>query len=184
MTAVSRLLSRDLVLSGAPVPFCLRLWRGGTWQRLPHEANGQVTGRQCSGSLLAARACSSTAPGTQVHRPLGTVAGRRLDRHREGAATYRDGLDGHGPAGPAASTRPPGPRTARRRRGGPPARCPGQRPGTVSRISRPFSRIREPAAMPHRQLIRTPIRVPADSGAPFKGPSNWAGVGMRLAYRA
>jgi len=36
-----------------------------------------------------------------------------------------------------AGTRPPGPRTARRR-GGPPARCPGQGPGTVSRISRPF----------------------------------------------
>jgi hypothetical protein len=70
---------------------------------------------------------------------------------------------------PARGHRPlPGPRTARCRRGGPPARCPGQRPGTVSRISRPFIRIREPVTPPHRQLIRVPIRVPADSGASFQ----------------
>ena len=95
--------------------------------------------------------------------------GRRLDRHREGVATYRDGLAGHGPAGSRpAPARPVRGGTARCRRGGPPARCPGQGPGTVSRISRPFIRVREPVALPHRQLIRVPIRVPADSGAPFQ----------------
>ena len=45
---------------------------------------------------------------------------------------------------------------------------PGTAARTVSRISRPFSRIREPVTLPHRQLIRTPIGVPADSGAPFQ----------------
>jgi hypothetical protein len=41
-------------------------------------------------------------------------------------------------------------------------------PGTVSRISRPFSRVRQPVAVPHRQLICLLIRLPADSGAPFQ----------------
>jgi hypothetical protein len=31
----------------------------------------------------------------------------------------------------------------------------------------------KPAAIPHRQLIRTPIRVPADSGAPFQWRTRW-----------
>jgi len=127
MTAVPRLLSHDLVLSGAPVPFCLRLWRGGTWQRLAREANDQVTVKQCSGSLLAARAVLKYGTGAQVHRPLGAVAGRRLDRHREGVATYRDGLDGQ-PRG-----QHPARRGSRQDRPLPARRASGPVPGTEAR---------------------------------------------------
>jgi hypothetical protein len=95
--------------------------------------------------------------------------GRRLDRHREGVATYRDGLADHGPAGSRpAPALPVRSGTARCRRGGPPAGFPGQGPRTVSRISRPFSRVREPVTLPHRQLICLLIRLPADSRAPFQ----------------
>jgi hypothetical protein len=48
--------------------------------------------------------------------------GRRLDRHREGVATYRDGFLGHGPAGsrPAPLSRPAaGPPAVTRRASGP-----------------------------------------------------------------
>jgi hypothetical protein len=96
-----------------------------------------------------------------------TLAGRAGGGSRRRGAPGGTGSPATGR--PARGHRPlPGLRTARCRRGGPPARCPGQRPGTVSRISRPFIRIREPVTPPHRQLIRVPIRVPADSGAPFQ----------------
>jgi hypothetical protein len=53
--------------------------------------------------------------------------GRRLDRHREGVATYRDGLVGHGSAGSRpAPTRPVRSGTACCWRRGPPAGCPGR----------------------------------------------------------
>jgi len=145
----------------------------------------------CCASSAPARASRRQSPAPPdpgcLPAPAGTLVHRRQAGCRRGvpAREYRAGgtrsvarsaarqaprrrgsLPGRARRPRPAGTRPPGPRTARRR-GGPPARCPGQRPGTVSRISRPFSRIREPAAMPHRQLIRTPIRVPADSGAPF-----------------
>jgi hypothetical protein len=49
--------------------------------------------------------------------------GRRLDRRREGVATYRDGLTGHGPTGSRPALRSPGSRQDRPlSRGGPPAR--------------------------------------------------------------
>ena len=55
------------------------------------------------------------------------------------------------------------------------ARAEGLRPGSQgsdrgrsSRTGRPFSRVREPAAIPHRQLIHIPIWVPADSGTSFQ----------------
>lgn len=79
-----------------------------------------------------------------------------------------DGFAGHGPAlFPASPLTRPAADSA--------VGAEGRRPGswgwagTVSRTGRPFSRVREPAAVPHRQLIRVPIRVPADSRPPFQG---------------
>ena len=45
------------------------------------------------------------SPGARCRRPGPRRAGgRRLDRHCEGVATYRDGLAGHGPAGSAGTS--------------------------------------------------------------------------------
>jgi hypothetical protein len=69
-----------------------------------------------------------------------------------------------------AASAPPGPQPAARCRPGvPPAGCPRRGPGTVSGNARPLVRVREPAALPHRQLILTPFWVPANNGAPFQG---------------
>lgn len=46
-------------------------------------------------------------------------------------------------------------------------------PGTVSRTGRPFSRVRQPAAIPRRRLICLLIRLPADSGTPFQWRTRW-----------
>ena len=44
----------------------------------------------------------------------------------------------------------------------------GLRPGTVRRTGRPFIRVRQPAAIPRRQLICRLICIPADSGIPWR----------------
>jgi hypothetical protein len=99
----------------------------------------------------------------------------RLDRHREGVATYR-GRARRPQAGRPRAGRPaarsPGRRgTARCRRGAPPAASRGR--GTVSGNGRPFTGIREPVALPCRQLTCRLLRVPADSGAPFQWRTCW-----------
>jgi hypothetical protein len=103
-------------------------------------------------------------------------AARRMCRDAGGGSTGTaktwqptgDGFAGHGQACSRPARSPGLRRTARCRRGGPPAGFPGQGPKTVSRTDRPFSRIRQPAAIPRRQLICLLIRLPADSGAPFQ----------------
>jgi hypothetical protein len=132
--------------------------------RLPAPAAPLVRGGQAD--------CRRGVPARE-YCPAGAAwRGRRLDRHREGVATYRDG---HPATGRPARGQCPAARSAdclrptRRASAG----CPGQWPGTVSRISRPLSLIREPVTPPHRQLIRVPIRVPADSGAPFQWRTCW-----------
>jgi hypothetical protein len=84
----------------------------------PWSAEGQAGYRR---SVPARERCPAGAP----------WRGRRLDRHREGVATY--GLAGYGPAGSRpAPARPVRGGTARCRRRGPPAWFPSRGPGTVS----------------------------------------------------
>ncbi len=131
----------------------------------------------CRASSARARACRREPPEPPDPASLAAPAGATrsaergpaasvalLDRHREGVATYRDGL-AEVPAGPQPA-RPAG-------AGLPAAGAEGLRPGspgegTVSGNGRPFTGIREPAALPCRQLIRQLIGVPVNSGVPFR----------------
>jgi len=168
MTAVSRLLSRDLALSGAPVPFRLRRWRGGTRQRLPREANGQVTVKQCSGTPAPASLWSAAgrrAPARCARE--GALPGGRAVMARAAARQAprrRGSLPGRARR-PRAGRLAAGARPFGRAAGPPAAGAQGRRPaargpGTVSGNGRPFIRVREPVTLPHRQLIRPPVGVP------------------------
>jgi hypothetical protein len=93
----------------------------------------------------------------------------RLDRHREGVATCR------GRVRRARAVRPvPGQHAPRSAApcplpcAGPPAGYAAQGSGTVRITGRPFSRAGGPAAIPHRQLIRIPLCIPADSGMSWR----------------
>ena len=96
----------------------------------------------CCASSARARACRRAPPAPpdpgrlpalavpgprEAGRRARSWGGRRLDRHCEGVATYRDGPRRPRPAGSRPAPRSPGLRTARCRRGGPPV------PGTEAR---------------------------------------------------
>ena len=132
-------------------------------------------------------ACRTRAgtPGESLHplrgAPARMPAGRRprLDRYREDVAVCRDGARGRAPGGAWRMPARPGPRRDCRRSlaagdGLRPGSGSGHR-GTVRGAGRPFGQVREPAAIPHRQLICTPFRIPADTGSP--GPGKCAGRG-------
>jgi hypothetical protein len=108
-------------------------------------------GAVCSRGSAARRACRGAGDGS-----TGT------------AKTWQPTGTGSPATGRSARGQHPLGRTVRCRRGRPSAGFPGREPGTVRRAGRPFRRVREPAAIPHRQLIRIPIRIPADSGMPSR----------------
>jgi hypothetical protein len=158
-------------------PSCAaRVWEAGGGCVLRADAvPALVRGRRAGGPgprracrlpvlcVLARERCPASAP----------WRGRRLDRHREDVATYRERVRrpraGRFPASPLSRPASACPLPEGKAAG----RVPGLRPGTVSRTGRPFSRIRQPAAIPRRQLICLLIRLPADSGAPFQRRTRW-----------
>jgi hypothetical protein len=121
--------------------------RRRTWSAESMSAAGAVCTREGAlpGERAVARAAARQAPGRRGNLP-------------------RTGSPATGRPVPGQSAQP-----ACVAAGGKAAdQVPGLGPGTVSRTGRPFSRVRQPAAIPRRQLICLLIRLPADSGAPFQ----------------
>lgn len=142
---------------GAEASGCCAWSRSGSLPGTPALAGPLVRGG--AGRQAVPCACVGALPGGR--------AGARVTARQ--APGRRGSLRGR-----ARRPRPAGSRPARSAGSGahcwrvrPSAAFAGRGQGTVRRTGRPFTRVRGPAAIPVRQLIRTPIRTPVKGGVPW-----------------